>query len=154
MVAVQRGVRAAADEAIDSHSYALPRHSGPKIHDMHLYPCRSTIRPLNGSHDKVNGASRKLLCIWASESHRLHQGAIEGERQSSMPAIPHQAHTGKRDIAEEEGGFSVPHPRRRELIRQRSKVYRAATSEGGCKVNRELGCTRLSLRRACGTESR
>ena len=116
MVVAQRVDHAVVVVANGSHSYALPRHSGPKIYDMHFNPCRATIRPLCGSHDEVNWAPCKLFGIGSTECHRLHRRAVERQRQACVAAIPHEANCSEGDVAEEEGWFRVPHPSRREVV--------------------------------------
>jgi hypothetical protein len=79
MAEARRGATSGAVGAIVSHSFALPRLCLTQIHYMHLNPCSSTIRPLGGSHDKVDVASCPLIGIWATERHRLHGVTVKRE---------------------------------------------------------------------------
>jgi hypothetical protein len=88
-VAVRLDASAAVVEVIASHSYPLPHRSGSQINNVDLNPCSPTIGPLDGSHDKVNGAPRQPVRIWSTEGHRFNRCAVQRERQACMAAISH-----------------------------------------------------------------
>jgi hypothetical protein len=100
MVAVQRGVRAELVEVIDSDSYDRPWHCRTQIDDVHLNPRRTAICALSGSYDKIDRASRKLVCIGPAECHRLNSFAVHREGQPRVAALSNETHGGERNITQ------------------------------------------------------